>query len=181
MSLRRAFRIAGAETVLASHWKVSDQATGRLMSGFMRRWAHLKSNGESEPARPRWECARFIGVLPLQLAPLWSWPPSRSTRTPQWEWGAHAARVLVWAARPNPRCTLWLAFRRKEVCGGGVFGEPPKTTRQRRVLPHPPHLGRSRLRRSGSRAHANAVLWALLRPVSGASGAALKAIFLLEL
>ena len=109
MSLRRAFRIAGAETVLASHWKVSDQATGRLMSGFMRRWAHLKSNGESEPARPRWECARFIGVLPLQLAPLWSWLPSRSS------------------------------------------------------------------------APANPVLWAVLRSVSGASGAALKAIFLLEL
>ena len=38
MSLRRAFRIAGAETVLASHWKVSDQATSRLMTEFMRRW-----------------------------------------------------------------------------------------------------------------------------------------------
>ena len=79
MSLRRAFRIAGAETVLASHWKVSDQATRQLMSEFMRRWAHLKSNGESEPARQRWECAQFAGVLPLQLAPLWSWPPSHSS------------------------------------------------------------------------------------------------------
>jgi CHAT domain-containing protein len=38
MSLRRAFRIAGAETVLASHWKVSDRATSRLMTEFMRRW-----------------------------------------------------------------------------------------------------------------------------------------------
>ena len=38
MSLRRAFRIAGAESVLASHWKVSDQATSRLMTEFMRRW-----------------------------------------------------------------------------------------------------------------------------------------------
>ena len=38
MSLRRAFRIAGAETVLASHWKVSDKATGQLMTEFMRRW-----------------------------------------------------------------------------------------------------------------------------------------------
>ena len=70
--------------------------------------ANRGSDGESEPARQRWECARFAGVLPLQLAPLWSWPPSRST------------------------------------------------------------------------AHANAVLFAVLRPVSGASGAALKAIFLLE-
>ena len=32
MSLRRAFRIAGAETVLASHWKVSDKATSQLMT-----------------------------------------------------------------------------------------------------------------------------------------------------
>ena len=38
MSLRRAFRIAGAETVLASHWKVSDKATSLLMTEFMRRW-----------------------------------------------------------------------------------------------------------------------------------------------
>ena len=38
MSLRRAFRIAGAETVLASYWKVRDRATSRLMTEFMRRW-----------------------------------------------------------------------------------------------------------------------------------------------
>jgi CHAT domain-containing protein len=38
MSLRRAFRIAGAQTVLASHWKVSDKATSQLMTEFMRRW-----------------------------------------------------------------------------------------------------------------------------------------------
>jgi len=38
MSLRRAFRIAGAETVLASHWKVNDKATSRLMTEFIRRW-----------------------------------------------------------------------------------------------------------------------------------------------
>jgi CHAT domain-containing protein len=46
MSLRRAFRIAGAETVLASHWPVSDQATSRLMTEFMRRW----QAGESRSA-----------------------------------------------------------------------------------------------------------------------------------
>jgi CHAT domain-containing protein/tetratricopeptide (TPR) repeat protein len=38
MSLRRAFRIAGAQTVLASHWNVSDKATTKLMTEFMRRW-----------------------------------------------------------------------------------------------------------------------------------------------
>jgi CHAT domain len=35
MALRRAFRIAGAQTVLASHWKVSDQAP-RLLHGLQR-------------------------------------------------------------------------------------------------------------------------------------------------
>ena len=35
MSLRRAFRIAGAQTVLASHWKVSDKATSQLMTEFI--------------------------------------------------------------------------------------------------------------------------------------------------
>ena len=38
MSLLRAFRIAGAETVLASHWKVNDKATNALMTEFIRRW-----------------------------------------------------------------------------------------------------------------------------------------------
>jgi len=38
MSLRRAFRIAGAQTVLASHWNVSDKATTKLMTEFIRRW-----------------------------------------------------------------------------------------------------------------------------------------------
>jgi hypothetical protein len=37
MSLGLAFRIASAETVLASHWKVSDKATSLLMTEFMRR------------------------------------------------------------------------------------------------------------------------------------------------
>ena len=38
MSLCRAFRIAGAQSVLASHWPVSDMATSRLMTEFMHRW-----------------------------------------------------------------------------------------------------------------------------------------------
>jgi CHAT domain-containing protein len=41
MSLLRAFRIAGAETMLASHWKVSDKATNaindRIRSPMARR------------------------------------------------------------------------------------------------------------------------------------------------
>ena len=47
MSLRRAFRIAGAETVLASHWSVSDQATSRLMTEFMRRWRAGEPRGHA--------------------------------------------------------------------------------------------------------------------------------------
>jgi CHAT domain-containing protein len=46
MSLRRAFRVAGAESVLASHWPVSDKAASRLMTEFMRRW----QTGESRAA-----------------------------------------------------------------------------------------------------------------------------------
>jgi CHAT domain-containing protein len=38
MSLRRAFRIAGAQTVLASHWSISDKATSQLITEFMRHW-----------------------------------------------------------------------------------------------------------------------------------------------
>jgi len=47
MSLRRAFRIAGAETVLASHWKVDDAATSRMMTEFMRRWQSGESRAEA--------------------------------------------------------------------------------------------------------------------------------------
>jgi len=53
MSLRRAFRIAGAETVLASHWKVSDEATSRLMTEFMRRWR------AGEPRAKAWREAQL--------------------------------------------------------------------------------------------------------------------------
>ena len=53
MSLRRAFRIAGAETVLASHWKVSDKATGQLMTEFMRRWR------AGEPRAKAWRDAQL--------------------------------------------------------------------------------------------------------------------------
>jgi len=47
MSLRRAFRIAGAETVLASHWPVDDKATSQLMTEFMRRWQSGESRAEA--------------------------------------------------------------------------------------------------------------------------------------
>ena len=47
MSLRRAFTIAGAETVLASHWKVNDAATSALMTEFMRRWRAGTPRGQA--------------------------------------------------------------------------------------------------------------------------------------
>ena len=53
MSLRRAFRIAGAQTVLASHWKVSDKATSQLMTEFIRRWR------SGEPRAEAWREAQL--------------------------------------------------------------------------------------------------------------------------
>jgi CHAT domain-containing protein len=53
MSLRRAFRIAGAESVLASHWPVSDKATSQLMTEFMRRWR------AGEPRAQAWREAQL--------------------------------------------------------------------------------------------------------------------------
>ncbi len=47
MSLRRAFTIAGAESVLASHWPVSDEATQRLMTEFLRHWRSGKSRADA--------------------------------------------------------------------------------------------------------------------------------------
>jgi CHAT domain-containing protein len=47
MSLSLAFRIAGAETVLASHWNVSDKATSKLMTEFMHCWREGESRGNA--------------------------------------------------------------------------------------------------------------------------------------
>jgi CHAT domain-containing protein len=76
MSLRRAFRIAGAETVLASHWKVSDQATSRLMTEFMRRWRG------GEPRSKAWREAQLALLRSEKFSNPYFW--AAFTLTGQW-------------------------------------------------------------------------------------------------
>ena len=76
MSLRRAFRIAGAETVLASHWKVSDEATSRLMTEFMRRWR------AGEPRAKAWREAQLALLRSEKFANPYFW--AAFTLTGQW-------------------------------------------------------------------------------------------------
>jgi CHAT domain-containing protein len=76
MSLRRAFRIAGAETVLASHWKVSDQATSQLMTEFMRRWRG------GEPRAKAWREAQLQLLHSTEFANPYFW--AAFTLTGQW-------------------------------------------------------------------------------------------------
>ncbi len=59
LSLRRAFHIAGAETLLASHWPVSDQATGTLVAAFLKHW---------RSGRPRAEAWRMAQLEMLRSA-----------------------------------------------------------------------------------------------------------------
>ena len=76
MSLRRAFRIAGAETVLASHWKVSDKATSQLMTEFMRRWR------ADEPRATAWREAQLSLLHSKDFSNPFFW--SAFTLTGQW-------------------------------------------------------------------------------------------------
>ena len=76
MSLRRAFRIAGAQTVLASHWKVNDQATGRLMTEFIRRWR------AGEPRARAWREAQLSLLRSKEFANPFFW--AAFTLTGQW-------------------------------------------------------------------------------------------------
>ena len=62
MSLRRAFRIAGAQTVLASHGKANDKATSRLMMEFMRRWR------AGEPRANAWRQAQLSRLHSKEFA-----------------------------------------------------------------------------------------------------------------
>ena len=76
MSLRRAFRIAGAETVLASHWKVSDKATSQLMTEFMRRWR------AGEPCAKAWREAQLELLRSKDFSNPYFW--AAFTLTGQW-------------------------------------------------------------------------------------------------
>ena len=76
MSLRRAFRIAGAESVLASHWPVSDKATSRLMTEFMRRWH------SGEPRAQAWREAQLFLLRSKDFSNPYFW--AAFTLTGQW-------------------------------------------------------------------------------------------------
>lgn len=51
--LQRAFQVAGAESVIMSLWKVSDEATKNLMTHFYREWMNGKSKNEAFIAAQR--------------------------------------------------------------------------------------------------------------------------------
>ena len=76
MSLGLAFRIAGAETVLASHWKVSDKATSLLMTEFMHRWR------EGESRANAWREAQLTLLRSKDFSNPFFW--SAFTLTGQW-------------------------------------------------------------------------------------------------
>jgi CHAT domain-containing protein len=76
MSLRRAFRIAGAESVLASHWPVSNKATAQLMTEFMRRWR------AGEPRAQAWREAQLSLLHSKDYSNPYYW--AAFTLTGQW-------------------------------------------------------------------------------------------------
>jgi len=77
MSLRRAFRIAGAESVLASHWNVSDKAMSQLMTEFMRRWR------AGEPRTKAWREAQLSLLHSKEFPSPYFW--AAFTLTGQWK------------------------------------------------------------------------------------------------
>ena len=76
MSLRRAFRIAGAQTVLASHWQVSDKATSQLMTEFIGRWR------SGEPRAKAWREAQLSLLRSKEFSNPYFW--AAFTLTGQW-------------------------------------------------------------------------------------------------
>ena len=76
MSFRRAFRIAGAQSVLASHCKVSDKATSQLMQEFIRRWR------SGEPRARAWREAELSLLHSKEYSNPYFW--AAFTLTGQW-------------------------------------------------------------------------------------------------
>ena len=76
MSLRRAFRSIGAQTVLASQWKMSDKATRQLMTEFVGRW------GSGELHAKAWREAQLSLRHSKEFASLYFW--AAFTLTGQW-------------------------------------------------------------------------------------------------
>jgi CHAT domain-containing protein/tetratricopeptide (TPR) repeat protein len=76
MSLRRAFLIAGAQTVLASHWNISDKATSQLMTEFIRRWH------SGEPRVQAWREAQLSLLHSKDFSNPYFW--AAFTLTGQW-------------------------------------------------------------------------------------------------
>jgi CHAT domain-containing protein len=76
VSLRRAFRIAGAQTVLASQWPVNDKATSQLMTEFIRRWRSGK------PRAKAWREAQLSLLHSKDFANPYFW--AAFTLTGQW-------------------------------------------------------------------------------------------------
>ena len=76
MSLRRAFRIAGAQTVLASQWPVNDKATSQLMTEFIRRWR------SGAPRAKAWREAQLSLLHSKEFASPYFW--AAFTLTGQW-------------------------------------------------------------------------------------------------
>src|SRR5207302_2175233 len=65
LGLRRAFQLAGAQTVVASLWKVPDAETEQLMTAFLGRW--LKGEAKAEALRQAQ--LDLIGRLRLSATP----------------------------------------------------------------------------------------------------------------
>jgi CHAT domain-containing protein len=76
MSLRRAFLIAGAQSVLASHWDISDKATTQLITEFMRRWR------SGEPRATAWRGAQLTLLHSKDFSNPYFW--AAFTLTGQW-------------------------------------------------------------------------------------------------
>jgi CHAT domain-containing protein len=76
MSLRRAFLIAGAQSVLASHWNINDKATSQVMTEFMSRWRTGK------PRATAWREAQLSLLRSRDFSNPYYW--SAFTLTGQW-------------------------------------------------------------------------------------------------